>query len=81
MRACCWCIHYHQAFRTVVTELKNVSGGLVEYRSLNKHRCNLKQEDKYPKTCNFEEDKERVRKANQHHERIMKERSFTCSSL
>lgn len=35
------------------TGQRNVSGGLAWYRAWAKHRCNLKQEDKYPNHCDF----------------------------
>lgn len=50
----CWlCIHYDQKFQIVTTGVRNVSGELAKFIRWDKHRCNLKQEDKYPKYCDF----------------------------
>jgi len=55
MKASCWlCKHYDQKFQIVTTGQKNVSGELAKYRKWDKHRCALKQEDKYPNQCDFE---------------------------
>ena len=51
--ACCNCEHYEQKSRLVTNGTRNVSGELAKYRVWDKHRCKLKQEDKYPKYCDF----------------------------
>lgn len=54
----CWiCKHYCQKSHLVTRGL-NVSGKPARYRIWSKHRCALKQEDRYPKHCNFEENAE-----------------------
>ena len=51
----CWlCKHYDQKFRIVTTGVKNVSGELAKFIRWDKHRCVLKQEDRYPNHCDFE---------------------------
>lgn len=55
----CWiCKHYCQTSEIVTTGVRNVSGKLAKYRVWSKHRCALKQEDKYPNHCDFEMDVE-----------------------
>lgn len=50
----CWiCLHYNQRFYKYTTGQRNVSGGVAWYGAWAKHRCNLKQEDKYPRHCDF----------------------------
>lgn len=51
--ACCNCDHYEEKSELVTNDTRNVSGELAKYRVWNKHRCKLKQEDKYPKHCDF----------------------------
>lgn len=54
MKASCWiCAHYCQRSYKVTTGQRNVSGGVAWYRIWSKHRCNLNQEDMYPRDCNF----------------------------
>lgn len=55
---CGFCNHYCQRSYKFTTGQKNVFGGVVWYRAWAKHRCNLEQEDKYPRNCNFEENVE-----------------------
>lgn len=52
---CGICISYCQRSYLVTTGQRNVSGGVAWYRIWSKHRCALKQEDRYPKHCDFEE--------------------------
>lgn len=40
--------------KIVTTGQRNVSGELAKYRRWDKHRCVLKQEDRYPNDCDFE---------------------------
>lgn len=53
--SCGWCTHYCQKSEIVTTGQRNVSGKLAKYLRWSKHRCNLKQEDRYPNNCDFEE--------------------------
>jgi len=62
LRACCWCIHYSPVSWLERTVERNISGNNVWYRKYGKHRCALRQEDKYLKDCDFEEDKEKLRR-------------------
>lgn len=78
---CCWCTHYNPISWLERTFQRNVSGRKVWYRRWSKHRCSLKQEDKYPRDCDFEEDTEKIEKARKKDEEGMKNRSFTCSTL
>jgi len=55
---CGWCKHFCQKSWLVTTDQLNVSGKPSKLRKWSKHRCALKQEDRYPKTCDFEEDVE-----------------------
>lgn len=58
------CEYYCQTSELVTTEQRNVSGGLVRYRKWSKHRCALKQEDKYPRHCNFKLDQKKQDELN-----------------
>lgn len=52
----CWiCRHYCWRSWIVTTGELTVSGKLAKFRKHTKHRCALKQEDKYPRNCDFEE--------------------------
>lgn len=54
----CWiCIHYKPKYHYETRGIRNVSGDLAKYLVWDKHRCELKQEDKYPDHCDFEENK------------------------
>lgn len=56
MKPSCWkCKHYNQRSYLVTTGQRNVSGGVAWYRIWAKHRCNLEQEEYYPRLCDFEE--------------------------
>lgn len=81
MRACCWCVHYNPVSYLYSTIQRDVSGGKCWYRRWNDHRCLLKQEDKYPKNCDFKEDTEKVRIAKENFEEWMRDRSFMSSML
>lgn len=52
--SCCWCTHYCQKSRLVTTGVRDVSGNLAKFRRWSKHRCSLRQEDRYPNNCDFE---------------------------
>ena len=54
MKPSCWiCKHYCQTSTLVTDGTRNLSGNLVKFRKWSKHRCALKQEDKYPRDCDF----------------------------
>lgn len=54
MKASCWiCEHYCQKSHIVTPGQLDVSSNLARYRVWSKHRCALKQEDKYPNNCDF----------------------------
>jgi hypothetical protein len=52
------CKHYCQRSYLFTTGQKNVSGGIAWYWKWSKHRCNLKQEEFYPRLCDFDVDVE-----------------------
>ena len=59
MNHSCWiCKHFCQRSYKVTFGQRNVSGGVAWYRIWAKRRCNLKQEDRYPNNCDFEENTE-----------------------
>ena len=51
--ACCFCEHNNHRSYKHTTGQKNVSGGIVWYRTWAKHRCDLGQEHLYPRHCGF----------------------------
>lgn len=63
---CCSCVHYEERSYLYTTGGRNVSGGVAWRRGWSKHRCNLKQEYRYPNSCDYEmlekykEEKERL---------------------
>ncbi len=61
MKPDCWmCKHYCLRSWLVTTGVRNVSGNLAKFRRWSKHKCSLKQEDKYPQTCDFEVNQKKV---------------------
>ena len=44
--------------------MKNVSGELAKFICWDKHRCNLKQEDKYPRHCDFKLNQKKLDELN-----------------
>jgi len=62
----CWmCKHYCQRSYLYTTGQKNVSGRPAWYQKWSKHRCNLKQEDRYPNQCDFEVDVKRQKELDE----------------
>jgi len=64
MRACWCCKNYNQLSWLERAVQRNISGRKVWYRRWAKHRCKLKQEDKYPNKCDFKEDIEKINMQN-----------------
>lgn len=61
---CGFCIHYCQTSELYTTAVLNVSDQLAKWRKWSKHRCALKQEDKYPRSCDFELNQELLDELN-----------------
>ena len=72
----CWkCMFYNDRSYLVTTGEKNVSGGVAWYRIWSRYACDLYDE------CFFLENTALLVRLTVKHDKLMRERSLTCSML